>query len=231
MVKVDQREANCTDYIPLTALGQGSSEEMQAYFIEGWGLAYRCFKRGSDLIGAICLAVVALPFLPLVGASIKLDSPGPVFYRQARVGKDEKTFLMLKFRTMIVDAEAAGARYADKDDPRVTKAGRWLRKSRIDEVPQVWNVLRGEMSLIGPRPERPENLDMLREGIPGFRLRTLVRPGLTGWAQVKVPYANTVDQTAKKVEYDLYYIRHASVALDLKIVRKTLRVMVGLGGQ
>lgn len=192
---------------------------------------YCIAKRSLDIAGALLLGLVALPLFPVIAVAIRLDSTGPVFYRQTRVGLDGKYFCIWKFRTMQRDAEVRGAVYAAVNDPRITRVGAFLRRTRIDEVPQVWNILKGEMSLIGPRPERPENVAMLEEHLPGFKLRTLMRPGLTGWAQVCYPYAGTIEQTGNKLEYDLYYVTNASLSFDLEILTRTLRVVLGLRGQ
>jgi lipopolysaccharide/colanic/teichoic acid biosynthesis glycosyltransferase len=156
-----------------------------------------------------------------------------VLYRQVRVGKDDKPFTLYKFRSMRVDAEAnTGAVWATKDDPRITPLGKWLRKLRLDELPQLFNVLRGEMSIVGPRPERPEFTRTLEEKIPFYRQRTCVKPGVTGWAQINHKYGDTLEDTIKKLEYDLYYIKHLSFSLDLYIVLSTIKtVLLGRGAQ
>jgi len=159
----------------------------------------------------------------IAGVLIKLDTPGPVFYVQERVGRHGKVFNMYKLRSMVVDAEKQGAKWADKDDPRVTRIGRIIRKSRIDELPQLLNVLKGDMALIGPRPERPEFILEFNEDIPGFINRLQVRPGLTGWAQVNGGYDITPEE---KLKLDMYYIQNRSIKLDLIIVFKTIRVII-----
>jgi lipopolysaccharide/colanic/teichoic acid biosynthesis glycosyltransferase len=167
-----------------------------------------------------------LPTLPFVVAAIKLTSPGPVIYRQKRVGQNGQIYEILKFRTMRQDAETHGAQWAVEDDPRVTKVGRFLRLTRIDEIPQLWNVLKGDMRFVGPRPERPEFVKILAEQIPYYQLRHIVPPGITGWAQVRYRYGATVDDAKRKLTYDLYYIKHASLALDLLIVFETLKTVI-----
>jgi exopolysaccharide biosynthesis polyprenyl glycosylphosphotransferase len=188
---------------------------------------YRVGKRLTDLgFGVAALIAVGLltPPVALVNA---LTSPGPLFYRQARVGRGGRIFSMLKFRSMVPDAEASsGAIWAAKRDPRVTPVGRFLRRLRLDELPQAVNVLRGEMSLIGPRPERPEFVSHLAETVPFYRLRHTVRPGITGWAQVCYRYGNSEEDAVIKLEYDLYYIKHASLWLDLRIALLTVPVML-----
>lgn len=200
------------------------------WLLEEWTPSFRKSKRAFDLVIAVPALIISIPFLIVIGILIRLDSPGPVLYSQRRIGRDGDRFTIYKLRSMSNDAESAGAKYAVVNDPRVTRIGRWLRKTRIDEIPQLWNVIRGEMSIIGPRPERPENEQMLEDAIPGFHMRTVVQPGLTGWAQICAPYANTTDQSSKKLEFDVYYIRNASNRLDLQIAIRTLLVMARLGG-
>jgi lipopolysaccharide/colanic/teichoic acid biosynthesis glycosyltransferase len=156
---------------------------------------------------------------------IKLDDGGPVFYRQVRTGLYGERITILKLRSMAVDAEAQGARWARANDQRITPIGRWLRRLRIDELPQLLSVLRGEMSLIGPRPERPELEDQLEGAIPHYRMRHWIRPGLSGWAQVCHPYGASIEDSRQKLSYDLYYLRNASFPLDLLIVFKTIRMV------
>lgn len=182
------------------------------------------FKRSTDIILSLMLITFTAPLIIAVSILIKLDSPGPIFYQQDRVGREGKVFRILKFRTMRTDAEHDGPKWASKGDSRITKIGNFLRKSRIDEIPQAVNILRGEMSFVGPRPERPEFTRQLAEEIPNFEARTLVKPGLTGWAQVNLPYAASVNDTRMKLAYDLYYIEKQSPWLDMLIVLKTFRV-------
>lgn len=192
---------------------------------------YRVFKRATDLlISLIGLAVFGLLF-PFLALFIRLDSPGPVFYRQKRVGRGGKEFELIKLRSMYVDAEEDGqARWAEKYDTRVTRAGLFLRRTRLDEFPQLLNVLRGEMSIIGPRPERPEFVAELQAQIPFYRTRLTVKPGLTGWAQVNFDYGRSVSDALEKLRYDLYYIKHQSVQLDLVIMLKTVSIILLLKG-
>lgn len=180
-------------------------------------------KRGSDVLLAAVGLAVTLPFWPLIALAIKLSSRGPVFYSQERVSQlAQGNFRLYKFRTMRVDAESNGeAVWASKNDPRVTLVGRILRRIRIDELPQLVNVLRGDMSFIGPRPERPEFVEKLVKTIPHYHLRHLVRPGITGWAQIRYRYGASEDDAAEKLRYDLYYVKHGSLALDLRIVLQT----------
>jgi exopolysaccharide biosynthesis polyprenyl glycosylphosphotransferase len=195
---------------------------------EGWGeRLYAVFKRVSDLFMALwglAWMVILTPFVLVLNA---LTSPGPLFYRQQRVGKAGRTFQMLKFRTMALDAEEwSGAVWARECDDRVTLAGRLLRPPRLDELPQCINVLRGEMSVIGPRPERPEFVERLSRELPFYRARHAVRPGITGWAQIHFDYGNSVEDAKVKLEYDLYYLKHAGPFLDLRILLQTIPVMV-----
>ena len=166
------------------------------------------------------------PSSSCVAILIKLDSRGPIFYTQERVGLNGRNFKMFKFRTMRADAEQAGVQWAQKDDPRVTGIGTYLRRFRIDELPQLINVLKGEMGLVGPRPERPEFVAQLRTQIPYYELRTLVPPGITGWAQIRYPYAASLEEAREKLQYDLYYVKHLSVFLDLVILFHTAKVVL-----
>ncbi|MFN6528865.1 sugar transferase [Nostoc sp. ChiSLP03a] len=183
-------------------------------------------KRVIDLILILFLLVLVAPLLLLVALLVKLDSPGPVFYSQQRSGLYGKPFRVYKFRSMYQDAEKLGAQWASQRDPRITRVGYWLRLLRIDELPQIWNVLRGEMSLIGPRPERPEFDVKLKEAIPYYEVRHLVKPGITGWAQVMYPYGASIEDAYEKLSYDLYYIKNYSIWLDLAIAFKTIRVVL-----
>jgi exopolysaccharide biosynthesis polyprenyl glycosylphosphotransferase len=184
-------------------------------------------KRAVDLVSATILLIVTAPLSLVVAALIKLEDGGPVIFRQARVGRDGVPFTLRKFRSMQVDAEAeTGPMWAQADDPRVTKVGRWIRALRIDEIPQVWNVLRGEMSFVGPRPERPEFVALLQAAIPLYDQRHAVRPGITGWAQVNAPYAATLEDSRRKLEYDLHYLKSFSVWMDLVIMLRTIRIIL-----
>jgi lipopolysaccharide/colanic/teichoic acid biosynthesis glycosyltransferase len=191
---------------------------------EGWGS--RVFRRSFDILGSLALLWAVLPLLLITALAIRLESRGPVFYRQERVGKDGRVFTLFKFRSMTVDAERDGPRWALPRDPRVTRVGRIIRLTRIDEVPQVFNVLRGEMALIGPRPERPAFVEQLAAVIPHYRSRSAVRPGITGWAQVNYPYGASVEDARNKLAFDLYYIQHRTLALDVSIVIGTIRVVI-----
>lgn len=171
--------------------------------------------------------LVALPIMAITAVLVKLTSPGPVFFSQERVGLNNRVFKLYKFRSMRADAEKnTGAVWATRNDPRVTSIGKWLRKLRIDELPQLINVLKGEMSMVGPRPERPEFVDQLARQIPYYRQRLAVRPGVTGWAQINHKYGDTLEDTIRKVEYDLYYIKHIAFTLDIYIIFHTIKTML-----
>ena len=189
-------------------------------------------RRVRDVAGAVVLLVVTLPVLALVAVAIKLDTRGPVLYRQDRVGLDGRVFSLLKLRSMRVDAEAAGPRWAAARDPRVTRVGVFIRACRIDELPQLINVLRGEMSLVGPRPERPHFTAQLSEVLARYDERTRVLPGITGWAQVRYRYGGSVEDARIKLTYDLDYIARRSLVLDLRILAETVRVVLfGIGAR
>lgn len=183
-------------------------------------------KNALDRLLAAILILVSLPITLPTAIAVKLDSPGSIFYSQVRTGLNGKKFKVHKFRSMRSDAEKMGAQWAQEKDPRITRSGRLIRMTRIDELPQLWNVLKGEMSLIGPRPERPEFDSQLRQEIPYYDLRYLVKPGITGWAQVCYPYGASVEDAYQKVAYDLYYIKNYSLILDAAIAFKTLRVVI-----
>lgn len=184
-------------------------------------------KRGVDILSAAIGIILAAPILLCIGVAVKLSSPGPIFFVQERVGQSGKLFKMVKFRTMRQDAEhATGAVWAEEDDPRITKVGRILRKLRLDEIPQFWNVLKGDMSFVGPRPERPEFVNQLTETLPYYGERHTVKPGLTGWAQVNYRYGASEEDALRKLEYDLFYIKNLSLFFDLFIVLKTVKAVL-----
>jgi exopolysaccharide biosynthesis polyprenyl glycosylphosphotransferase len=184
-------------------------------------------------IAAFVGLVLSLPLLPLVMLAIRIDSNGPIVYRQRRVGIGGSHFYCYKFRTMCEDAEAdTGATWAWDDDPRITRVGKFLRASRLDEIPQLWCVLKGDMAFVGPRPERPEFVEWLSKEIPYYGVRHVVRPGITGWAQVQYKYGNTLEDAREKLQYDLFYIKNASLGLDLLIMFQTIKiVLLGRGAQ
>ncbi|HKN16018.1 MAG TPA: TIGR03013 family XrtA/PEP-CTERM system glycosyltransferase [Candidatus Sulfotelmatobacter sp.] len=204
-------------------------------FAEGFRFSvfFRVVRRVLNFSVALLALVVSLPLLPLIVLAIKLGSPGPVLYRQQRVGRRGKIFHCYKFRTMRQDAEAdTGATWATDNDPRITRIGKILRTSRLDEIPQLWCVLKGDMHFVGPRPERPEFVEWLSKEIPYYGVRHVVRPGITGWAQVQYKYGNTMEDAREKLQYDLFYIKNASIGLDLLIMFQTIKIVVlGRGAQ
>jgi exopolysaccharide biosynthesis polyprenyl glycosylphosphotransferase len=197
-----------------------------------FGALHRLGKRALDFVCGLLLGVVFLVTLPLVALAIKLDSSGPVFYTQERMGLHGKPFRVKKYRSMVQDAERDGqAKWATKNDDRITRVGRFIRKTRIDELPQVWNIIKGEMSMVGPRPERPQFIEKLQRQIPFYRTRLAAKPGLTGWAQVSYGYGATVEDAMIKLQYDLFYIKHQSLWFDLKIMLRTVAVVLKMKGQ
>ncbi len=204
-------------------------------FAEGFRFStfFRLLRRLLNFSIAFVGLLLSLPLLPFIWLAVKLGSPGPALYRQQRVGRRGKVFYCYKFRTMRQDAEAdTGATWASDDDPRITRVGKFLRASRLDEIPQLWCVLKGDMHFVGPRPERPEFVEWLTEQIPFYGVRHMVRPGITGWAQVQYKYGNTLDDAREKLQYDLFYIKNASIGLDLWIMFQTIKiVLLGRGAQ
>ena len=198
-------------------------------FSAGFMLMRRMISVGIAFLGLILL----LPIIPFVVLAIKLDSRGSVLYKQLRVGRNNVPFYVYKFRTMKQDAEAkTGAVWAGANDPRITRVGRFLRASRLDEIPQLWSVLRGDMAFVGPRPERPEFVEWLTKEIPYYPVRHVVRPGVTGWAQVRYKYGNTVEDAKEKLQYDLYYIKNISLGLDVLIMFQTVKtILLARGAQ
>ncbi|WP_141593787.1 MULTISPECIES: polyisoprenyl-phosphate hexose-1-phosphate transferase ExoE [unclassified Myxococcus] len=192
----------------------------------------RTLKRGFDIAVASLLLLLSAPFLLLVAVAIKLDSKGPIFYRQERTGLFGSTYHLWKFRSMRTDAEKDGAVWAKANDDRVTRVGRFIRRTRIDEIPQVFNILTGDMSFVGPRPERPVFVEQLKQQIPFYGLREAVKPGLTGWAQIRYPYGASVEDARNKLEFDLYYVKNGSLFLDVGIIFHTVRhVLLGRGAR
>jgi exopolysaccharide biosynthesis polyprenyl glycosylphosphotransferase len=183
-------------------------------------------RRASDLLCCLLLLALVAPMLLVTACAIKFDSPGPLLYRQERVGLHGRVFTLFKFRSMRIDAEANGPRWATENDPRVTRVGAFMRGFRIDELPQLFNILRGDMNLVGPRPERPCFVEQLEELIPMYADRTKVMPGLTGWAQVSHPYGASVEDAKIKLSYDLHYVRNRTTLLDLHILVATVRVVL-----
>lgn len=198
-------------------------------FSEGFRLssAYRVVRRVISVLCSVVLLLLTLPLIPIIIVVIKLTSPGPVLYCQERTGLRGSNFFCYKFRTMRPDAEAdTGPTWASDDDPRITGFGRILRRTRLDEIPQLWSVLRGDMAFIGPRPERPEFVEKLNKEIPYYGLRHIIRPGLTGWAQINFGYCSSVEEAKEKLRYDLYYIKNGSLALDFIILFETAKTVV-----
>lgn len=195
-------------------------------------LFYALASRTFDILSAGLGLTLLLPFFPLIALAIYLDSPGPIFYKQERVGKGGKRFQLYKLRTMVPDAESAGvAQRAQQDDPRITRVGRWLRRFRLDEMPQLFNILKGDMSAVGPRPERPSHLMELDEKIPFHRLRNAVKPGMAGWAVVNFGYIDDLESAKLRLQYDLYYVKHQSLVLDIIILFRTFGQVFLLKGR
>jgi len=195
-------------------------------------LVYKGIKKVIDLIASFLGLLVFLPLCLIIALAIKLDSRGPVFYRQERIGQDGRLFSLIKFRSMTVDAEKDGPVWAVVNDQRVTRVGRWLRKLRLDEITQIINVIKGEMSIVGPRPERPFFVKKLEKEVPFYSHRHAVKPGITGWAQILYPYGATREDAQEKLKYDLYYIKHMSPIMDLRIISETAKiVLMGRGSR
>jgi sugar transferase (PEP-CTERM system associated) len=194
---------------------------------------FRLLRRMLNFTVALMGLILSLPLLPFIVLAVRMDSSGPVLYRQQRVGRRGQVFYCYKFRTMRTNAEAdTGATWASDDDPRITRVGKFLRSSRLDEIPQLWCVLKGDMHFVGPRPERPEFVEWLSKEIPYYGVRHVVRPGITGWAQVQYKYGNTLADAREKLQYDLFYIKNASLGLDFLIIFQTVKiVLLGRGAQ
>jgi len=209
--------------LPLDGLNPSSLIFTQGFNVKA---SQQILRRLVSITVSFIGLAVCLPFIPFIILAVRLSSPGSIFFRQTRVGLRGRPFSVIKFRTMRQDAEAQGAVWASRNDPRVTTLGRFMRKTRIDEIPQLWNVLRGEMGFVGPRPERPEFVQWLSNEIPFYELRHMIRPGITGWAQVRYQYGASLEETKQKLEYDLYYIKHLSLGLDLLIMFETIKTIV-----
>jgi len=198
---------------------------------------YEAFKRILDMLGAFVLGLISLAFYPLIILAIKFNSQGPIFIRQRRIGQDGQIFVLYKFRTMYATAKDGSSEpdgkpiYARVNDPRVTRVGNILRKTRFDEFPQLWNILVGQMSFIGPRPERIEFVQQCEKETPYYQIRHIVKPGLTGWAQVNFRYGASVKDSIEKLQYELYYIKHRSLVLDLSIILRTIKIVLKGGGR
>ncbi|XGC79496.1 sugar transferase [Bdellovibrio bacteriovorus] len=211
--------------IPLYNIGNDYVES------KNFKIQARPLKRLFDILISGFLLLIAAPVMALVAAIVKLESRGPAIYSQVRTGLNGTTFTIYKFRSMRLDAEKNGAQWASQNDNRVTKVGRFIRLTRLDELPQLWNVLKGEMSFVGPRPERPQFNEMLSTQLPYYDYRHNVKPGITGWAQVLYPYGASIEDAKEKLQFDLYYIRHCSLFLDLKIIFKTVAIILGARGR
>jgi exopolysaccharide biosynthesis polyprenyl glycosylphosphotransferase len=220
-----------TDRIPLEHSGRALNVVMSLNY-SATRHFYLATQRFIDICVGLVGCIILILVIPFIWLANRVSSPGTLFYRQARVGKGGKTFNIIKFRSMIMDAEKlSGPVWASTSDRRITPVGSFMRKVRLDEVPQFWNILKGDMSLIGPRPERPEFAQQLAQQLPFYRIRHAIKPGLTGWAQVKYRYGASVEDTLVKLQYDLYYIKHQSLTLDLRIVLKTVGVILGFKGR
>ena len=229
ILSLEQAFEKTMSKIPVEHLGEGSLPTTFWSHVQV-PLFYRVFKRSLDVCGGGVLLVGTLPLILVAAFLIKITSPGSALYRQHRVGLHGRRFVIRKFRTMVDQPPDSGQKWAEKNDPRITPLGRILRKLRIDELPQLLNVIAGQMSLVGPRPEQPDIAAQLEKEIPFFRARGKVLPGITGWAQVKYRYGNSVDDSRIKLEYDLYYIKNRSILLDLIILAKTVRIVLGFKG-
>ncbi|RLE20743.1 MAG: hypothetical protein DRJ50_10255 [Actinobacteria bacterium] len=209
------------------------------HLAEGWELSqpvrlngYEPLKRTIDIVLTVVTFPIWFVLAILIAIAVRIDSPGPVIYRQERVGKDGDRFTLYKFRTMVKDAEIDGPKFATEDDPRLTRTGRLLRKTRMDELPQLWNVIKGNLSLVGPRPERPVFVAEYIRAIPFYNNRSFVRPGVTGWAQVNYGYADDEADAIEKLTYDLYYVKHMALGLDFQILGKSVwTVLTGFGAR
>jgi exopolysaccharide biosynthesis polyprenyl glycosylphosphotransferase len=205
-----------------------------AWFMSVFHLYQRSYsrvaKRSFDLVAAVFCLVVTAPLFPLIALAVRCTG-GPVFYRQTRLGEAGRPFTILKFRTMRADAEVGGAVWAQESDPRITRAGMALRRMRLDEIPQLVNVLRGEMSFVGPRPERPEFQQLLEDEVPFWSRRNLLKPGITGWAQLRAGYAADARETEEKLAHDLWYLRHQSLIVDLMICARTIPSLLVAAGR
>ncbi len=217
-----------TNKIPISLIGEIWFLEN---LMESKKRLYETVKRILDLIMTILLGIIALILSPFIIIAIKLDSKGPALFKQLRIGKNEKPFLALKFRSMFTSAEKSGPQWAKENDPRITKIGRFLRKTRLDELPQLWNILKGEMSFIGPRPERPEFVNELNKQIPYYQIRHLIKPGLSGWAQTNFPYGASIEDALEKLQYELFYLKNRSFVLDLGIALRTIKIIIQREGR
>ncbi|PLX26229.1 polyprenyl glycosylphosphotransferase [Candidatus Parcubacteria bacterium] len=214
-----------TGKIPITALERN-------WFLENISQKnnqlFATAKRIIDILFAVLFGLMSLILIPFIALLIKLESKGPLIYKQTRIGLNNKIFTVYKFRSMVQNAEKDGAQWAQKNDTRITKIGKFMRKTRLDEIPQFWNIIIGNMSFVGPRPERPEFVDQLKEEVPYYNERHLVKPGLSGWAQINYPYGASIEDAKQKLQYDLFYIKNQSIALDISIILKTINTLFNI---
>ena len=223
-----------TQKVPISAINQ-------IWFLENISQNRKGFydfsKRVFDFFAALVLLIISLPFWPIIALLIKIASPGPVFYKQTRIGQQGKPFKVMKFRSMYAnDADGGcekntGPKMAQENDSRITRFGKFMRKTRIDELPQLWNIIKGEMSFVGPRAERPEFHEELKKQIPFYQERYLIKPGLSGWAQINYGYSSSIEDNFEKIQYDLYYVKNRSFPLDLGIILKTINTILRGGGR
>ena len=216
--------------VPIFYIGQQWLIDVDGFSLLEDSVNYK-FKRIFDIVLALILGAMTMPLMLIIGIAIKLNSTGPAFYRQIRVGLKGKHYKVYKFRTMYIDAEKEGPKWTSINDPRITPFGNFLRRTRLDELPQIYNVLLGQMSFIGPRPERPEFVKNLEKEIPYYDLRHLVKPGITGWAQVMYDYGSSTQDAREKLQYDLFYIKNQSILLDSIILLKTLKTIMNAKGR
>jgi exopolysaccharide biosynthesis polyprenyl glycosylphosphotransferase len=209
--------------VKMTSIFGAPLIEVNSEIMPAWQFS---LKRGIDIFVSICSLVMLLPVLLIMAIGVKLSSPGPVFFRQERIGRFGRPFQIIKFRSMYNDAERDGPQLSSTQDPRITPFGRWMRRTRMDELPQFWNVLKGDMSLVGPRPERQHFIDAITELAPHYRHLHKVRPGITSWGQVKFGYAENVEQMIRRLKYDILYIENMSLAVDLKIMAYTVLIIL-----
>lgn len=228
VVDFDGFYESTTGMIPVSKIGK---EWFLENMFEVAKQKFEKIKRFTDLIIASVLFIPFIIIFPFVALAIKLNSRGTILYRQNRVGKDGRIFQIIKFRSMFADAEKNGAEWAKKDDKRATFFGRAMRRTRIDELPQLWNVLKGDLSFVGPRPERPEFLKELTEKVPHYSIRQLVKPGLSGWAQINFPYGASMEDATQKLQYDLFYIKNRSLLLEFSIILKTIMTLIRKEGR
>jgi exopolysaccharide biosynthesis polyprenyl glycosylphosphotransferase len=219
-----------TGKVPVEHVGDQWSVSMPLEH-PGTQLLWSVVKRGFDLVWSSFGMVILVVLFPFVVIAIKLDSKGPVFYHQERVGRHGRKFTVYKFRSMVFQAEKGQEQWAEKNDPRITRVGKLLRLTHLDEFPQFWNILKGEMSVVGPRPERPEFVERLAEEIPFYRVRLAVKPGMAGWALIHQGYGSSIKDTLVKLQYDLYYIKHQSLWLDVFILGRTILDALTFGGR